>query len=120
MKFPKCENESICRHHQYFDMYSLKDSIEMLKNYSIEEQVEIYIYGVRYRHPPALHIGRALFERELETIPVLIEKLRLFGDNESIDFAKIICERIYDRETDSERKDLFKPQYEQCLALKNY
>ncbi len=51
------------------------EQIEKFKDYSIEEQYELFLFGNQVLHPPAIYLSRTFAEQDGDIIPFLKEKI---------------------------------------------
>lgn len=47
-----------------------------IKNYSIEEQIDIYLYAVQKKHPPVLGFAYDIARSGAAAVPIVIQRLR--------------------------------------------
>ncbi|MGH7791476.1 MAG: hypothetical protein ACREOB_04095 [Thermodesulfobacteriota bacterium] len=77
------ENEASRRYPDVFNAApSARDSIMLA--YPLEDQIEIYLLGIRYRHPPAIYLGQTLALHGEKILPDMVRRL----DNAKEDWEK--------------------------------
>lgn len=54
----------------------LSQQVRAIKDYPIEEQIDIYLYAVQKQHPPVLGFAYDIAERGPTAVPTLLQRLR--------------------------------------------
>jgi len=95
----------------YTKNLSSSDQISQFKNYSIEEQYELYKFGNQVVHPPAIYLARALAQQGSVIIPFIKGKLATEEDEVSIRdiiliFSELAQLKLYDVSNDKELMNL--------------
>jgi hypothetical protein len=95
----------------YRNYRSTSEQIAQFKNYSIEEQYEIFEFGNQVVHPPATYLIRPYAEQGPTIVPFLRMKLESATDEATIRditmiFAELARLRRYDFSKDTELMSL--------------
>lgn len=80
------------------DFYRLSTSeqLKAFKNYSVEEQYDLFLFGNQAVHPPAIYLVRLFSEKGAEIVPFLKSKLINARDRATIrDITSILSELSY-------------------------
>ena len=91
----------------YIKNIAISDQIKEIKKYHIAEQYDIFEFGNRIIHPPAIYLAKPIAEQGKTIIPFLKEKLQTTSDEVTIrDIVLIISEMVelknYELSKDSE------------------
>lgn len=91
----------------YHNYRSSSERVRQFKNYSLEEQYELFIFGNQVVHPPAIYLDSPFAEQGPIIVPFLKMKLEAAKDEATIrDIALIFSEvarlKLYDFSKDTE------------------
>jgi len=65
---------------EFFSLSS-DEQERQFRHYTLEQQYELYIFGMEVVHPPAMYLARAFAERGPAVVPFLLEKLKRTQDD---------------------------------------
>jgi hypothetical protein len=85
---------------------TLSEQVGQFKNYSLDEQYELYIFGNQVVHPAASYLARPFAEQGPVIVPFLKEKLEAAEEATVRDIIVILAElaylKLYDFSKDQE------------------
>ncbi|MFH0726835.1 MAG: hypothetical protein V2B19_10870 [Pseudomonadota bacterium] len=95
----------------YHKYVSTSERIKQFKNYSLEEQYEIFEFGNRVVHPPATYLDSPFAEQGPIIVPFLKMKLEATKDeatirNIALIFSEVARLKLYDFSKDTELMNL--------------
>jgi hypothetical protein len=95
----------------YTKYISTSEQIKQFKNYSLEEQYEIFEFGNQVVHPPAIYLAYPFAQQGAAIIPFLRKKLETEKDEARIRdialiFARVAGLKLYDFSKDIELMSL--------------
>ena len=90
---------------------SIGEQVQRFKDYRLEEQYELFLFGTLVVHPPAIHLIRPFAEQGPIILPFLKTKLETVQNEWTIYniirvFSELARLKIYDVSKDSELKRL--------------
>lgn len=96
----------------FFKM-TTSEQIEKFKNYSLEEQYELFLFGNQVVHPPAIYLSRPFAEQGSSIIPFLKAKIEATDKEVTIrDIVTVFSElarlKLYNFSKDPELMGLLK------------
>jgi hypothetical protein len=91
----------------FYRQFSMEEQKIKFKDYSLEEQYNIYLFGQRVVHPAATYLTKAFVENGSAIVPLLKSKLRVTDDDATIHeivvlFFEIANSKLYDFSEDSD------------------
>ncbi len=95
----------------FYRKYTTSEQVSQFKNYGLEEQYELFVFGNEVVHPPATYLAYPFAQQGATIIPFLRKKLEFEKDDVRIRdivliFARVAGLKLYDFSKDAELMNL--------------
>jgi len=91
---PRCDIMELCHYSNFYDGVSMQIRKDNFDQLSPKNQVEVFIYGVKYRHHMPFGIIDRMKAKDPSVLPILIDIVEKYGDPRVRDISVKICEAI--------------------------